>query len=304
MRSWITSGLADVGSADSASATLATTAGLAAAAVAVAERGWAVFPCRRGDKRPAIDHWEQRSSADPAHVAGAWRDRWPRANIGIACGPSQLVVVDLDTPAHGSPATTMPARAAAGSGGRDVLAKLAEEAGVPWPDTYCVRTPSGGMHMYFSAGAAGSGLRNSAGRVGPMVDIRAAGGYIVAAGSVVRGRPYESVTDAPLASLPAWLAALARPQKPATGPRRETAGDPSGSYQRLRGIIQTVLDSAPGTRNGRLYWAACRAAELIRAGTVDRATAEHVLLVAAMEAGLAGGEPEARRTIASGLGRL
>src|ERR1022692_3977538 len=73
-----------------------------AAAIAAARRGWAVFPCRPGDKRPAIDRWEERASADPTHIETAWRDRYPRANVGIAAGPSGLVVVDLDTSEHGA----------------------------------------------------------------------------------------------------------------------------------------------------------------------------------------------------------
>jgi len=74
------------------------------------------------------------------------------------------------------------------------------------------------------------------------------------------------------------------------------------AYRRLLGVTEAVLNSEPGTRNGRLYWAACRAAEMIAAGQLDHATAERVLLAAALEAGLRGGEHEARRTIASGLG--
>ena len=67
------------------------------AAVEAAERGWAVFPCRPGDKRPMVGQWEQRATSDPALVARWWPER---ANVGIACGPSALVVVDLDT--HGT----------------------------------------------------------------------------------------------------------------------------------------------------------------------------------------------------------
>jgi hypothetical protein len=100
--------------------------------------------------------------------------------------------------------------------------------------------------------------------------------------------------------LPPWLADLADPPRPA---RRPTAADAAGPvYGRLRGVIEAVLASEPGTRNGRLYWAACRAAEMVAAGQLDHGTAERVLLDAALEAGLRGGEREARCTIASGLG--
>lgn len=268
------------------------------AAVAAAKRGWAVFPCRPRDKRPAIDRWEARASADPAHVAAAWRERWPRANVGIACGPSGLVAIDLDTPEHGG---ALPAEWAAEPGvrdGRGVLAVLARRAGQRLPYTYSVRTPSGGLHLYFAA-IAGRELRNSAGRIGPMIDVRGSGGYVVAAGSVVGGRRYEVARDEPVAPLPGWLADLAEPATRAPGLPAPQLG---AVYGRLRGVVETVLAAEPGTRNGRLYWAACRGAEMVRAGQIDRGTAERVLLASALEAGLRGGESEARRTIASGLG--
>lgn len=271
----------------------------AEAAIAAAACGWAVFPCRPGDKRPAIDRWEDRASADPAHVAVAWRDRYRHANVGIACGPSGLVVIDLDTESHGG----QPAAGCSEPGirdGRDVLADLAERAAQSWPATYSVATPSGGLHLYFEVLSPGREIRNSAGKIGPMIDVRGAGGYVVGAGSVIGSRTYEIADERPVEPLPRWLADLADP------PRRErSAAVPAGPvsrYGRLRGIIEAVLASEPGTRNGRLYWAACRAAEMVAGGQLDRATAERVLLDAAIEAGLRGGEHEARRTIASGLG--
>jgi hypothetical protein len=42
-------------------------------------------------------------------------------------------------------------------------------------------------------------------------------------------------------------------------------------------------------------------AEMIAAGEVDRGTAEESLVAAALEAGLRGGEREARRTFASAM---
>ena len=93
------------------------------AAVMHAARGWRVFPCLPGDKRPAVDKWEQRALADLERV----RRYWPSGehNIGIACGPSRLVVLDLDT--HG----TLPEdwRMPGIRDGKDVLAQICEWAG-------------------------------------------------------------------------------------------------------------------------------------------------------------------------------
>lgn len=268
---------------------------LCAAAVALAARGYALFPCRPDDKRPAIDRWEQRASADPLHIEAAWRDRYPGANIGVACRPSGLVVIDLDTAGHSG---TLTENQQPGSG-HEVLAALADRVGQPWPATYSVATPSGGLHLYFAA-IAGREVRNSAGKIGPMIDVRGAGGYVVGAGSSIAGRCYEVIDDRPAGPLLAWLADLADPPRPARPAAAPAAG--GSLYGRLRGILEFVLASEPRTRNGRLYWAARRAREMIAAGTIDRMTAEQLLLAAALEAGLRGGEAEARRTIASGLG--
>jgi Bifunctional DNA primase/polymerase, N-terminal len=257
------------------------------AAVSAARRGWSVFPCRPGDKRPAVPSWEQRACSDPERVAQHWPDG---ANVGIACGPSRLVVLDLDT--HGELPDEWQAEPGINDG-RDVLAALTEWAGQPWPATYTVRTPSGGWHLYFTA-PAGLEIRNSASLLGPQVDVRGGGGYVVGAGSAVGGRPYEVLDDQPPVPLPGWIAAMltrqpAPPRSP--GPRR---GDLPA---RLAGLVHTVETAPQGQRNDALFWAACRAAEIDGAGRDESCAA---LLDAALTAGLP--EREARKTIASAMG--
>jgi len=274
-----------------------------------ARRGWAVFPCRPGDKRPAVPDWERRACADPERVGRYWPSA--QHNIGVACGPSRLVVVDLDT--HSPPPDDW--RLPGVHDGRDVLALVAEWAGQPWPVTYTVKTPTGGLHLYYSA-PDGPGIRNSAGKIGPLIDVRGGGGYVLAAGSVLDeraypgnpegrelvkgGRGYELADDNGPEPLPAWLAAFAADTEPAAPPRgpgrvRAVSG------ARFRGLITTVRAGKAGDRNGPLYWASRRAAEMIAAGEVDRDTAEELLVAAALEAGLRGGEREARRTFGSAM---
>ena len=105
-----------------------------------------------------------------------------------------------------------------------MLALLAEWAGQPWPVTYTVKTPTGGLHLYYIA-PDGPEIRNSAGKIGPLIDVRAAGGYVLAAGSVLDeraypdnpgcrelvagGRAYELADDSDPVPLPAWLPILA-----------------------------------------------------------------------------------------------
>ena len=181
--------------------------------------------------------------------------------------------------------------------------------------TYTVKTPTGGLHLYYTA-PDGPEIRNSAGKIGPLIDVRAGGGYVLAAGSVLderaypgnpgcrelvrHGKPYELADDQDPVPLPDWLAALAADTEPAARPRSPGRVRATSSA-RLQGLITTVRSGQEGDRNGPLYWAARRAAEMIAAGEVDRGTAEEALVAAALEAGLRGGEREARRTFASAM---
>src|SRR6266496_61505 len=173
------------------------------AALDHARRGWRVFPLRPGDKRPAIKDWETRATTDRERITRAWRAG--PFNIGIATGPSGLVVLDLDQPKPG----VIPPAAWRHPGirdGGDVLAVLADANDQPLPaETYTVRTCSDGTHLYFTA-PPGVTLRNSAGRLGWLIDTRAHGGYVVAAGSRVAGHTYVALVDISPARLPGWLA--------------------------------------------------------------------------------------------------
>jgi hypothetical protein len=109
-------------------------------ATSIAARGWHVFPCAPGGKHPALQgSWPLLATTDPARI-GRWWLRVPY-NIGIACGPSGLVVIDTDLPTHGQPHDS--ARKPAPTG-LEELARLCREHGQPFPaGTFTVRTPSG-----------------------------------------------------------------------------------------------------------------------------------------------------------------
>lgn len=275
------------------------------AAQAAAARGWHVFPLIPGNKRPAIRDWAERATTDPERVARCWAHA--PYNIGIATGPSRLVVVDLDMPK--SPDDTPPAEweTHGVTTGADVLAVLCECHGQPYPDdTYTVRTWSGGTHLYFAA-PEGDPLRNTTGDngkgLGWKIDTRAHGGLIVAAGSIFRGRPYETVREAPVAPLPYWLAELLRPaplppQKPVT---IALASDRRGKWLQaaVNGELERVTSSAPKQHNTALYLASVALGQLVAGGELGESDVAEWLASAALQVGQ--GEGEARRTIASGL---
>lgn len=164
-----------------------------AAAVTAAERGLALFPLPPGGRRPAAG-WQRRCTARPDEVARMI----DAGNVGVGCRASHVVGLDLDR--HpGEP-----------DGIAAFTAACAEHDG--WPSTLTVRTPRGGLHVYFRAPdrpiASGSGPW-------PGTDVRApgfrSGGYLVGPGSAVPAGSYAVEDDAPLAPLPGWLSVLLIP---------------------------------------------------------------------------------------------
>lgn len=277
---------------------------LLAAAIAAAERGWPVFPLRPGDKRPAghperncprtgrcADAHrtpEQRATLDSASIRACWE--LAPYNVGIATGPANLVVVDLDIPKDDT--DTAPAEWAGMADGLDVFAALCERAGERMPtETYTVRTRRGGQHLYFTAPAEKQ-LRGSAGRLGWKVDTRAWGGYVVAAGSTVGTGSYEIIHDAPPAPLPTWLGDLLTPP-PAPAPvpvavlRSRIGKADRYATAALNGEIAKVAAAATGTQNTTLYNAAYALGRLIAAGTLTEHDVTGALTEAAMAKGLA-----------------
>lgn len=166
-------------------------------ALALAELGYAVFPIVPRGKVPAISRANggngfQDATTDAAQIEAWWRSN-PQRNIGIATGASNLVVVDRDDEA----------------GGEDSMGDLVTDHGDGWLDTVIGLTPKG-VHYYYRA-PEGIRIQNSAGtRLGPGIDIRADGGYVVAHPSYRPDGRYEWEADhAPWdrvpADLPAWL---------------------------------------------------------------------------------------------------
>lgn len=273
---------------------------LLAEALDAAARGWHVFPLRPNDKRPAIRAWEQRATTDPARIRRCWTAG--PYNVGIACGPSSLVVVDLDTP---KPDQTAPAdwTMQGINDGADVFAALCDLAGRPFPArTYAVTTGRGGTHFYYQHPTTGAALRNTAGALGWLIDTRAHGGYVVAAGSVASGRPYTVLNDAPPAPLPEWLAEWLRPTPPPV--RAAVVSVPAGRANGYAGAalhrtIVRLSQAGEGRRNHALFMAAQTLGQLVAGGALTDHQVTEALTHAAASIGLS--PRETTRTIRSGM---
>jgi Bifunctional DNA primase/polymerase, N-terminal len=261
------------------------------AATALAERGWHVFPCQPGGKRPALRaDWEHRATTDTARIARCWATG--PYNIGVACGPSHLLVIDLDTPKPGQPTPPEWQHETGIHDGADVLATLCEHARQPWPsETFTVATPSGGTHLYFTA-PPGTRLRNTAGRLGWLIDTRATGGYVIGPGSVIGGTPYTVVNPARPEPLPGWLAATLAADPAPPEPDGPVLADAMGDGQAteyalaaLRGEVDRVL-AATSNRNDTLNQAAFALGQLIAAGILPQHLAYRALTEAARRTGL------------------
>ena len=247
------------------------------AALAYGRHGWAVFPCE--DKRPLVK-WRDLSTTERAAIRGLWA-KYPQAQIAIDCGKSGLVVIDCDVK-NGTP-------------GISNFVNL----GYDLTGAYMVRTPSGGLHVYYEDTSGGM-IRNSAGKLAQGVDVRANGGFCVAPPTPFYEilTPHCTVPPLPDALRDALLAQPRTPPRPATIPAKIVAQSRYGAAA-LRGEIRNLQNAAVGTRNHCLNTAAFNLGRLVPTGILNEREVWDALTSAALFAGLT--ETETEITIASGI---
>lgn len=251
------------------------------AADELAAAGIPVFPCAPGGKTPLTRHGFKDATTSPRQIA-RWLSRWPAANVAVATGGNAVDVVDVDAHATGS--------------GFPALER-ARRAGLVDGWSLVVRTPSGGLHFYYPALRERPQRSWSAGEA--HIDFRGAGGYVLTPPSVVqqadgRARAYAvlAVGRDPRPVDAEALKAFLRPPAPAV-PASSGSRLRHGAGDRGERIAAWMAARPEGSRNGSLFWAACRFVEQ----QIPEHEARTLLVDSAMRAGLP--EDEAVATVRS-----
>jgi hypothetical protein len=203
----------------------------------LAKQGLHLFPLQ--GKRPLV-RWRDESTTDPDTLA-RWASQFPGCGWGIDCGRSGLLVIDDDRGKHDL--------------AEHSLAAIEARHG-DLPPTYTVQTPSGGYHYYYR----GNGRNSASTLLGPGLDSRGAGGYVVAPCS-----PGYAADPDTIAPAPAWLTSLLDPARPEVLPPRQDPPDPDLPHNIARAIqyLQSAYPAIEG-EGGDLttYRTACRVRDL------------------------------------------
>src|SRR5579875_594819 len=248
-------------------------------ALGYAKRGWRVFPlhtaheqgcscghddCSSVGKHPRTKNGVKDATTDREQIQRWWQ-HWPEANIGLATGQG-LYVVDVDCNKDGSIFDI--------GLEQDDLETLVE--------SLTVRTGSGGYHFYLSYDPA-LWLPNTANKLGPAIDTRGEGGYVVAPPSRNGHGRYRWLREGTQRVLPMPPALLARVQaatylpENASPARREQPGKEETSHALSHPAQAGAAQTAPPSTHVQPATVACAAAQK---SVAQEARNEHLIRVA------------------------
>ena len=265
-------------------------------AISYARQGWPVFPCDPATKKPLTEHGHKDATTDVGTIS-KWWEAHPGAMIGVPTGPkSGFWVLDMDVDGE---------KGIDGVGALSTLGML--------PETVTQVTPRGGLHALFKWGARRP-VRNSTSKIGPGIDVRGDGGYVILAGSVRSdGRAYQwkrAPDRCAIVDAPTWLHEEIERAK-----RGEDLAKPIANKDhtdraepRPAGVLidhcRRVAETKTGQRNDALNKASFALGRLVGLGQLQQDETEGALRSAAAECGLIAddGEQSVNATIASGLG--
>lgn len=228
-----------------------------------AERGGSVFPCRErepGRKRPYTSRGFHDASRDPTIIERWWK-QWPQALIGLATGKaSGVVVLDIDVKRPEA-------------NGFDTLADL----GIILPPTPMAHTASGGLHVYFKNPE--HELKCSAGLIGPGLDVRANGGYVIVP-SPGSGYSWDPIYDLsyPFAEAPDWLWPPKSSRPIPTEPIRPVVGLNRYGEAAIEAACNAIARAGPGLQERTLNTECFSIGSLAGAGAIPADIALRALL--------------------------
>jgi putative DNA primase/helicase len=270
------------------------------AALDFARRGWPVFPCSPRNKRPLLARdvdadgkpikgsgGVSKATDDEEQIRAWWR-KWPNAMIGVAVGRAGLIVVDFDPRINEETGEEWTLE--------QLKADLEEMMGCALPCSLSVRTPSGGVHVYFQM-PEGDPIGNR-GNLPRHIDVRGLGGYTIVPPSHCDGddknatgtyRWLRGDADVPVGEMPAELVEILRSPaaksmvertSPTSAyvPRDVFPIDVDARHRRYAQIaLQEEMDELAATpigggrwggRNAGIYHAALKMGGLVLAGAI------------------------------------
>ncbi len=235
-------------------------------ALALAAKGFHVFPLVPNSKFPLIEDFPNQASRDPEVIKKWWIDpvlglEQPY-NIGISTSKfgddEALVVVDVDNKGE--------------MRGDEEVLKL-ELEGKEFPPTYTQETPTGGRHFIYRTKHA---VKQGASVLAKGLDIRSRGGYIVGRGSILNGGVYKN-RDTPVMAAPEWIIqSCGRPTEKDNKPKKKIKDiDERRAEKRAIHYLENEAPVATqGERNHKGYAVACRVKDF----GVDEATCLSLLI--------------------------
>jgi hypothetical protein len=246
----------------------------------------------RWRKQPLVNQWQKVATCDPLQIREWWRAH-PAAVPGIELGRAGLLVIDADR--HG------------GADGVAAFQALACKHGLPaGPVTV---TAGCGLHYVFRQ-PEGERFRNRRGRLPDGIDVRAAGGWIVAPGSVrADGAVWQPASDTPplrdvfpdgVPRIPKWIANLIRARPAYNGSVRTrealaiSRAEPASSSRHAAyakvALARNAAELAAalvGGRNNLANAIAFRMGRMVARGWIDRRQVIDALSQACRANGLA-----------------
>ena len=266
-------------------------------ALELAKKGFAVFPCKefpltegekagQPDKGPYTKHGFKDATTDEKKIREYWK-RHPKALIGIATGEASggLVVIDLDKDKK-NPNFLESLEIA---GVKTFNALLGREESAPLPNTLTVGTWSGALQLYFNGTKEQlDNIKSRNSFIGPNIDVKANGGYVIASGSRIvggigDGREYVIEKAAFIEPLPDNIYQILTKKKDNKKEKVENKNTSTVSnklHYRVQKLVEEALSDEirklattdEGSRNEQINATAYSLGQIVARGLLDEST--------------------------------